>query len=447
MDWIFQGQATGTMLLEWQLRRFSVGQRIAAAIALLLLPLAALSMASLVVLNDQEATFRETVEESIHTLLPLSTLEHYLQRALVDELKAQSNESVPNFTELTENIDKSFSSIDGSAHDTDLQADLVGDARKAWVHARPSVQSLIEQVHSMHQDRDEASRQEAQASLQLAISDIGMARQQLAQAVEARYTDAVAARRSQLMWLIWSWIVTLAVAALLIIALLHSLLGPVRALIRVTRHLEQGVTDARAPVTGNDEFTALAEHFNQMAAHWEATRESLRSEAAQDPLTGGIDRRGIMTALGKALAADGRTGQPTSILLMDLDHFKRINDRFGHAAGDRALLWVTAQMRAVLREGDFLGRYGGDEFLAVLPATDRLQADQVAQRMARVIGEGAAAAADYPSLSIGVACAPAEGSHPEDLIKAADQALYEVKRQRPAAAVAPQDAGERPAVS
>jgi len=132
---------------------------------------------------------------------------------------------------------------------------------------------------------------------------------------------------------------------------------------------------------------------------------------------------------------------------MDLDHFKRINDRFGHAAGDRALLWVTAQMRAVLREGDFLGRYGGDEFLAVLPATDRLQADQVAQRMARVIGEGAAAAADYPSLSIGVACAPAEGSHPEDLIKAADQALYEVKRQRPAAAVAPQDAGERPAVS
>jgi diguanylate cyclase (GGDEF)-like protein len=184
-----------------------------------------------------------------------------------------------------------------------------------------------------------------------------------------------------------------------------------------------------------------------MAAHWEATRESLRSEAAQDPLTGALNRRGIMTALGKALAADGRTGQPTSILLMDLDHFKRINDRFGHAAGDRALLWVTAQMRAVLREGDFLGRYGGDEFLAVLPATDRLQADQVAQRMARVIGEGAAAAADYPSLSIGVACAPAEGSHPEDLIKAADQALYEVKRQRPAAAVAPQDAGERPAVS
>ena len=436
------------MLLERQLRRFSVGQRIAAAVALLLLPLATLSMASLVVLNDQEAAFRETVEESIHTLLPLSTLEHYLQRALVDELKAQSNESVPNFAELTENIDKSFSSIDSSAHDADLQTNLVDDARKAWVHARPSVQSLIEQVRSMRRGAaDDASGREAQASLQLAINDIGMARQQLAHAVEARYAHAVAARRSQLMWLIWSWIVTLAAAALLIIALLHSLLGPVRALIRVIRHLEQGVAEARAPVTGNDEFTALAEHVNQMAAHWEATRDTLRSEAAQDPLTGALNRRGILAVLGQELAATGRTGQPTSILLMDLDHFKRINDRFGHAAGDRALLWVTAQMRTMLREGDFLGRYGGDEFLAVLPATDRLQADEVAQRMARVIGEGAEAAADYPSLSIGVACAPAEGSHPEDLIKAADRALYEVKRDRPAAAVAPRDAGESPAAS
>jgi diguanylate cyclase (GGDEF)-like protein len=151
--------------------------------------------------------------------------------------------------------------------------------------------------------------------------------------------------------------------------------------------------------------------------------------------------------LAIAMAASARARRPLGLIIFDLDHFKRINDRFGHAAGDRALLWVTAQMRAVLREVDFLGRYGGDEFLAVLPATDRRQADQVAQRMARVIGEGAAAAADHPTLSIGVACAPAEGSRPEDLIKAADQALYEVKRHRPDAATAPQDADERPAAS
>jgi len=428
------------MLLERQLRQFSVGQRIAATITLLLLPLAALSVASIVVLNDQEATFRETVEESIHTLLPLSTLEHYLQRALVDEFKAQSNESVPNFAELTENIDKSFSSIDGSAHDPDLQANLVDDARKAWIRARPSVQSLIEQVHALHQHSDSAAQEDARDNLQQAISDVGKARQHLAHAVESRYTDAVAARRSQLMWLIWSWIVTLTAAALLIAALLHSLLSPVRALGRVTRRLGQGAAGVRAPVTGNDEFTALAEHFNEMAAHWEAARETLRNEAAEDPLTGALNRRGIMAMLSRELAADGHARQTTSILLMDLDHFKHINDRFGHAAGDRALLWATAQMRAMLREGDHLGRYGGDEFLAILPGTDRSQAEQIAQRIARAIGEGAAAAADYPSLSIGVACAPLDGDYPESLINAADQALYEVKRSRPdAAAIARQD--------
>ena len=83
------------MTWEHHVRQLSVGQRVAVIIALLLLPMAVLSIVSAAVLNDQEMAFRESVEESIHTLLPLTTLEHYLQRALVDELEAQSNEPVP----------------------------------------------------------------------------------------------------------------------------------------------------------------------------------------------------------------------------------------------------------------------------------------------------------------------------------------------------------------
>ncbi|MDW2981454.1 MAG: hypothetical protein WBG81_11230 [Rhodanobacter sp.] len=96
---------------EALLRRLSVRQRMTAIIALLLLPLAVLSAVSMAVLNEQEMAFRDSVEESVNGLLPLGTLEYYLQQALVDELLAESNDSVPDFAALTRNIDDSFSAI------------------------------------------------------------------------------------------------------------------------------------------------------------------------------------------------------------------------------------------------------------------------------------------------------------------------------------------------
>ncbi len=418
------------MLLEKRLRQLSVGQRGAAVIALLLLPMAALSLTSVLVVNEQEITFRESVEESIHTLMPLTTLEHYLQRALVDEFKAQSHESVPNFAALTENIDKSFASIEGSNHNLDLQDNLVTAAHAAWRNARPSVRELIEQVRTLRPTDNHANQMQTRADLQLAIQDISTARQHLARAIEARYTQAVTDRYTQLKELIWSWIIILTASGVLIILLLRSLLRPIHALGHAARNM--GTTPGvRVPIIGNDELTALAERFNEMASHWDATHKTLLAEAIEDPLTGALNRRGILAALDTALVDHTRAQQPLSILLLDLDHFKHINDHFGHAAGDRALVWVAGEMHDMLREDDRLGRYGGDEFLIVLPDTDKQQAAQIAQRMATVISEAAATEAAYPAISIGIACSPDDGKGAEALIKVADTALYEVKRSRP----------------
>ena len=165
------------MVWEQHLRQLSVGQRIAVMIALLLLPMAVLSVVSAMVLNDQEMAFRESVQESIHTLLPLTTLEHYLQRALIDELEAQSNESVPNFAALTDNIDQSFASIETSAQGPDLPESMVTSAQQAWREARPSVGRLIEQVRSLHPAGNTDAALMTRQELQLAIQDIDQARQ------------------------------------------------------------------------------------------------------------------------------------------------------------------------------------------------------------------------------------------------------------------------------
>ena len=103
---------TPRMVIELILRRFSVGQRIGLIIVLLLTPLATLSAVSAAVLNQQEMALRDSVEESLHMLLPLTTLEQLLDRALVDELEAQSHKSVPGFASLTENIDHSFTTVE-----------------------------------------------------------------------------------------------------------------------------------------------------------------------------------------------------------------------------------------------------------------------------------------------------------------------------------------------
>lgn len=113
------------MVIERVLRRFSVGQRIGLTIVLLLTPLATLSAVSAAVLNQQEMAFRDSVEESLHMLLPLTTLEQLLDRALVDELEAQSHESVPDFASLTENIDHSFTTVEMAGSSPDVLLDRV----------------------------------------------------------------------------------------------------------------------------------------------------------------------------------------------------------------------------------------------------------------------------------------------------------------------------------
>lgn len=146
-----------------------------------------------------------------------------------------------------------------------------------------------------------------------------------------------------------------------------------------------------------------------------------------DPLTALCNRVLFSELASHALATAARTGRPVSVLALDLDNFKAVNDTYGHWKGDEILKIAAQRMRGALRESDVLARYGGDEFMLLLEPADIEAAEVVAQKLI------AALRAPYPgvdiavSASIGIAAFPSAGRTLEDLVKQADRALYDAK--------------------
>lgn len=169
-----------------------------------------------------------------------------------------------------------------------------------------------------------------------------------------------------------------------------------------------------------------------LAFHNALAYDELERVAALDGLTGCYNRRFGLARLREELARVMRMEAPLSVILFDLDHFKAVNDTWGHLAGDRVLMQAARQARLLLRQGDALIRYGGEEFLAVLPFADADEAAGVAERIRRAIAETPVPngrEAIPVTVSAGVACWPQAPVESEmELVDLADAALYLAKR-------------------
>ena len=160
-----------------------------------------------------------------------------------------------------------------------------------------------------------------------------------------------------------------------------------------------------------------------------ALEQQLMREARTDALTGLLNRRALEEFAQLELKRGDRFATPLSAILCDIDHFKSINDRDGHAAGDRVIRAVGERLRAELRETDAFGRWGGEEFIAILPDTPAAAAQVLAERMRAAIEAGPVGdGGPRVTVSLGVA-QRAPGGEWDLLVKAADEALYRAKAQ------------------
>lgn len=179
-------------------------------------------------------------------------------------------------------------------------------------------------------------------------------------------------------------------------------------------------------------FVAICGEITRMRDRQRQLAAQLQDSAEHDALTGLYNRRWLALHLPQAIELAQRHHRPYSVCMIDIDYFKRINDKHGHLIGDAVLHWVSVQMTSLLRQTDAIVRAGGEEFLLLLPETHQLGAFELAERMCRHI---AASRFEQPgtaplqiTISIGVALMQ-PGDTPDLLMSRADSALYAAKQQ------------------
>ncbi|MEA2310629.1 MAG: diguanylate cyclase, partial [Solirubrobacteraceae bacterium] len=202
---------------------------------------------------------------------------------------------------------------------------------------------------------------------------------------------------------------------------------PLLARDRVVGSLNVYRTGAEVPFSAEE--VELVERFATMAAlayDSARQRELLREEVKTDGLTGLLNHRGCQERLRAAIAEAALEQEPVTVVVLDLDHFKRINDTHGHAEGDRALAEAAGRLRSVVRDGDAVGRLGGEEFVLVLPGVAGSAAREAAERARNAVAEVHVGGRSL-ACSAGIAAYPDDAGDAAELLACADAALYAAK--------------------
>lgn len=198
--------------------------------------------------------------------------------------------------------------------------------------------------------------------------------------------------------------------------------------------MASGADDVIGKPLDPERFLARLEvhlHYQNAMVQLERRNELLSRLAAFDELTRLFNRRSFFEAMAGTLERVGEKNLPVALLLIDIDHFKRINDDYGHQVGDDALRHLAGRLAAPLRQDDIIGRYGGEEFCALIHNVSLDQAIVVAERLRQSVGDEPFLLAGHDvdiTVSVGVAWVPGKmHAEPEQLLRCADAALYEAK--------------------
>lgn len=416
------------------LRVESIQSRFLMAIGAMLLPLMALGLAAYLSTNKIVHAFEETVHDPYREIEDIA----HTQVAVVNALMPPNDYLVhgdiaerANFERLAAETEHAFEVLRRSAGKLHRDSGHIDRAYQHWLGGKAMAVALLALQNPVGDRKAAADMEAMDAHFETILGEL-LGAKRIARAEAEEHLES--ARRLQQQAIVTAGLVFLVGLVLSLWAawyLSRSIIRPLQVLKFGVQQFGRGHLNHRIPEQGNDEVGQLADSFNHMADQLERMTAVLEDESTHDPLTGAINRREMGRQLEKMVSHSRRHDHPMSVIMLDLDHFKHINDDFGHQTGDRLLVAVADIIKDNLRPLDVFARYGGEEFLVMLPETESRNAQHVAERL-RILVTGVVIKAGRrmatSTVSAGVASLPEDGMTTETLVAAADKALYRAKQ-------------------
>jgi len=416
------------------LDRYTLRQRLGLGMAVIIVPLLLVSSLGYGLFRYAIDVIEGNHEEVQYEMMPVIRLQALLLQAQMppnDFLIHGAEQEIHQFRIMEQQIDAMFEEALAAPFEQESKRAHVVRARATWGEASRLGRSIFELQNPVGNPRGtemmirfDALTLEAHHDLEY-ITVLGLG--ELSSQHDFVHQLQMRANVAIVMLLL---VVTLGV---LIGALLLQrwIVAPLDVLREGAEQLGEGNLHHRIPVHACDEIGRVAETFNGMAESLQHDRDMLHSLAIHDQLTGLLNLREFRTRLELEIDRARRHGRHIGVLMIDIDFFKTVNDRFGHPAGDVVIKGIAERIRSTVRPNDVSARYGGEEFIIVLAETDAdgavTMAERLCERVRAVPFTVTSSIEAAVTISVGAAVFPADAATAEGLIEAADRALYAAK--------------------
>ncbi|QUY41116.1 GGDEF domain-containing protein [Acaryochloris marina] len=417
----------------WSTPKTSLNQRLRLGLGAMLVPLLMLATGAIISFEGALGSFDKHDNLGREALFPLAEVEGlFLDLNVVASPVGPSRPMTwDKYQEKSQAITNSLERLLEFSHHDPHQFNSVLEIQRKWQRISQLCKQLLDPSIS-ESGNTQSTRVELQDQLRMILQDVQQLNYRLIVFQNDANTNQAKAVRKEVRQLI-AMICGLALALAIVFAygLSRSITVPLQTLEEGVEKLGKGELSHRIALASGDELSHLAETFNLMATKLEQSQKDLYRLATLDGLTEVYNRREFNRWLRVEVEKSQRNTDQVSLIMVDIDHFKQLNDTFGHQAGDLALCEVAQLLQREVRPGDIVCRYGGEEFAVILPKTNSDDSVAIADRIRLAIAEETVI---LPSLqqvemtaSLGVATFPADAQTKEHLIKQADQALYGAK--------------------
>lgn len=402
-------------------------------IAAMLLPLLVFAVGAFYALMDSTDSFQEITEEFTAELPGVSQLKSILLIAQMppnDYLVSGNAAEQNSFNNIVGQIDDQLFQLNTAPFGSREERLRMDQIRQHWAEAKALAQRIFAIAEAKYDPRAEALMKEFDAHINKCVSATNQIEHFAYQEIKEEQQRIANNLRYFLATLAGTLLVGLVLAILGGMVMLRSVIPPLKKLNQGAKQISRG-NFKPLEFPHRNEFTQVFDTFNAMAANLAQNQAELKDLAMRDGLTGLLNRREFQRLLEQEIDRARRANSQVSVILLDIDHFKKINDSFGHQVGDQVLRQISTLLTEQIRTMDHLARYGGEEFVIITPEATRT-AERIAERIRTAVA--ASTHLDHHqgpfqiTISLGIATCPNHAADHDALIRKADEALYRAKQ-------------------